>query len=226
MPAAPCAFSGGVNYTTAQSTAIVGSGPLGNGAIENISGSNTFNAPITLAGNATIGSDAGTLNLTNPTLTLAAGNLTTTGAGNIVIASALPTNGEPIGWVGFTAANPNGADSTQNLLDWTDTGGNTLIQYGGGFATSTLTYNGGAALNGSAIELTDGDGGETSSVWTPYQEDLGSFTTTFKWTYGANLQSEGFTFAFQEFSNTIIGEGAALWDTAASSVQALPPSSI
>ena len=57
------AFTGGLDYTTAEPITISGSGPAGNGAIENISGTNTFAFPITLSGTATIGSDAGTLTL-------------------------------------------------------------------------------------------------------------------------------------------------------------------
>ena len=57
------AFTGGLHYTTAEPITISGSGPAGNGAIENISGANTFAIPITLSGAATIGSDAGTMTL-------------------------------------------------------------------------------------------------------------------------------------------------------------------
>ena len=39
------AFTGGVSYTTAEPIAIGGFGPAGNGAIENISGTNTWPLP-------------------------------------------------------------------------------------------------------------------------------------------------------------------------------------
>ena len=51
-------FSGGVTYATAQPVSIIGFGTTGNGAIENLSGTNSFAGPITLALNATIGSDS------------------------------------------------------------------------------------------------------------------------------------------------------------------------
>ena len=57
------AFTGGLNYTTAEPITISGSGPAGNGAIENISGTNTFAIPITVPGSAVIGSDPGTMTL-------------------------------------------------------------------------------------------------------------------------------------------------------------------
>ena len=70
-------FSGGVNYTTAEPTTISGTGVNGNGAIENGSGSNTFDGPITLSGAASIGSAAGTLTL---------GGTVTTGSNVLTVA--------------------------------------------------------------------------------------------------------------------------------------------
>ena len=57
------AFTGGFDDTTAEPITISGSGPAGNGAIENIGGANTIAFPITLSGAATIGSDAGSMTL-------------------------------------------------------------------------------------------------------------------------------------------------------------------
>ena len=71
------AFTGGLRYTTAEPITISGSGPAGNGAIENISGTNTFAIPITVPGTAAIGSDAGTLTL--------GGNIVCQGAGVTLI---------------------------------------------------------------------------------------------------------------------------------------------
>ena len=87
------AFAGGVNYTTAEPTSISGYGPAGNGAIENISGANSFAGPITLQGNATVGSDAGTLTLTGTVNLGAAGNLTAAGAGNLTFSGVISSTG-------------------------------------------------------------------------------------------------------------------------------------
>lgn len=57
-------FDGGINYSTAEPVTIAGTGPAGAGAIENISGANTFAGPITLSANSTIGATAGSLTLT------------------------------------------------------------------------------------------------------------------------------------------------------------------
>ena len=86
---AALAFTGGLRYTTAEPITISGSGPAGNGAIENISGTNTFAIPITLAGTAAIGSDAGTMTLggnisTGPNTLTVVGAGTTTIKGNII----------------------------------------------------------------------------------------------------------------------------------------------
>ena len=92
---------------TADPITIAGAGPAGKGAIENISGTNTFAGAITLAAVATIGSDAGTLNLTGPTINMNCGSLTTVGAGNINIPAQISYVGTPpplvpTGYVGFT----------------------------------------------------------------------------------------------------------------------------
>src|SRR5208282_4024759 len=74
------AFTGGLHYPTAEPITISGSGPAGNGAIENISGTNTFGIPITLSGTAVIGSDAGTMTL-GGNISAGSNTLTVVGAG-------------------------------------------------------------------------------------------------------------------------------------------------
>jgi autotransporter-associated beta strand protein len=82
------AFTGGLNYTTQEPISISGSGPAGNGAIENISGSNMFALPITLSGPATIGSDAGSLTL-GGAITTGFNTLTVVGAGATTIRGSI-----------------------------------------------------------------------------------------------------------------------------------------
>ena len=138
---AALAFSGGVNYTTAEPATVTGSGP---------------GVPL------------------------------------------------PTGYVGFTGAT-GGANSVQNILNWTYNSGATNINYGGGFATNNLNLNGGATIQGSALQLTDGNNNEQRTAWVPTTVPVASFTSTFQWTYGPNPQADGFTFAVQNDSNTVIG---------------------
>ncbi|MGO9463821.1 MAG: beta strand repeat-containing protein, partial [Isosphaeraceae bacterium] len=79
------AFTGGLQYTTAEPITISGSGPAGNGAIENISGTNTFANPITVPGTAVIGSAAGSMTL-GGNITCQGGGVTLAGNGTINIA--------------------------------------------------------------------------------------------------------------------------------------------
>jgi hypothetical protein len=87
---AALAFSSNVNYTTAEPVSIAGTGPAGNGAIENISGTNSFAGPITFAASASIGSDAGLLTLGGAIS--GTGPMTFTGSGNLFISGNPPSN--------------------------------------------------------------------------------------------------------------------------------------
>ncbi|MCX6839396.1 MAG: autotransporter-associated beta strand repeat-containing protein [Verrucomicrobia bacterium] len=62
------------------------------GALQNLSGNNTWTGPITLASAATIGSDSGTLTLGGATGIAGAFGLTFAGAGNTLISTALNAN--------------------------------------------------------------------------------------------------------------------------------------
>jgi autotransporter-associated beta strand protein len=85
---AALAFTGGLYYGIKEPITISGSGPAGKGAIENISGANALAIPFTLAGSATVGSDAGTLTL-DGTITTGTNTLTVIGAGSTIINSKI-----------------------------------------------------------------------------------------------------------------------------------------
>jgi fibronectin-binding autotransporter adhesin len=57
-------FSNSVNYSTAEAVSVTGVGVGGNGVIQNLSGTNTFAGPVTMAGASTFKSSSGILNLT------------------------------------------------------------------------------------------------------------------------------------------------------------------
>ena len=83
-PGGALAFTGGLHYTTAEPITISGAGPAGNGAIENIRGTNNFAGPITLSAAAVIGSDAGTMTL-GGAISTGSSTLTLVGAGTTKI---------------------------------------------------------------------------------------------------------------------------------------------
>jgi autotransporter-associated beta strand protein len=78
------AFTGGLDYTTVEPITISGSGPAGHGAIENISGTNSFAIPITLSGAATVGAVAGAMTL-GGNISTGSNALTVVGAGATMI---------------------------------------------------------------------------------------------------------------------------------------------
>ncbi len=88
-------FSGGINYSTPQAVSIIGSGSAGNGAVENVSGTNSFAGPITLnlGGDATVGADSGTALILSGNIDLFAQTLTVTGAGNTTITGVISGTG-------------------------------------------------------------------------------------------------------------------------------------
>jgi autotransporter-associated beta strand protein len=88
-PGGTLAFAGGLNYSTAEPVTAGGAGAGGAGAVANVSGANSFAGPVTLAGNTTFGSAAGTLTLSGTVDMGTGGSLTTTGAGNLTITGAV-----------------------------------------------------------------------------------------------------------------------------------------
>ena len=81
-----------------------GSGPAGNGAIENVSGANTFLGPITLSGGATIGSDADSLTL-GGNISAGPNTLTVVGAGTTTINGNILCQGGSVNLAGSGAIN-------------------------------------------------------------------------------------------------------------------------
>ncbi len=111
------AFTGGLDYTTAEPIAITGSGPAGAGAIENLSGANIFAIPITVPGTAVIGSVAGSMTLGGNIICQGAG-IALTGAGAIDVAGNI--NLGPDG--NFTDSS-SGQDTITGVISGTATSG-------------------------------------------------------------------------------------------------------
>ena len=120
------AFSGSVNYTTAEPITISGSGPAGNGAIESISGTNSYPVSITVAGSATIGADAGsTLNLSGNIAgsgPLSLTTLTMTGAGSVNESGNIN-----LGEIGNFVDTASGVDTISGVISGAAVGGYTTL---------------------------------------------------------------------------------------------------
>ncbi len=113
-------------------------------------------------------------------------------------------------YVGFTGGTGVAA-STQEILNWTYASGSTTLNYSGGFASNPFQLNGGAAISGTALELTDGNGNEARSAFYPTAVSVAGFTSGFQFTYLANNAANGLTFAIQNTGPTALGgDGAQL----------------
>jgi hypothetical protein len=116
------------------------------------------------------------------------------------------TVGGNTAYVGFTAGT-GGGSSSQKFLYWTyAAGAPPLPSYPAGFDTAGLTLNGGAALSGTRLRLTDGNENETRSAFYSSPVDIQQFTTSFDFLL-TDANADGFTFAIQGVGPTAIGEG-------------------
>jgi hypothetical protein len=114
------------------------------------------------------------------------------------------TVGGNTAYVGFTAGT-GGASSSQKFTYWTYVAGAPpLPSYPAGFDTAGLTLNGGAALSGTRLRLTDGQAPETRSAFYSSPVDIQQFTTSFDFQL-TNAAGDGFTFAIQGAGPTAIG---------------------
>jgi hypothetical protein len=95
---------------------------------------------------------------------------------------------------------------TSNAATLTVTSGPTNPSYGGGFTSSGLVLNGGAALSGTRLRLTDGGSGEARSAFFSTPINVQSFITDFTFQL-TNPSADGFTFTVQNNSPTALGVG-------------------
>jgi len=98
---------------------------------------------------------------------------------------------------GQTATIINGFTVAQNL-------GNT-VKLGTGFTAGALVMNGSAQLNGSVLELTDGNQFEASSAWYATRVNVQNFVTDFTFQVTPGTTADGFTFALQANSTSALG---------------------
>ena len=171
-------LTGGITTSNAVGLTLNGTGTAGAGALENVSGANTYTGLVTLGSDATIGSTAGTLALNNTgTITGSGFGLTLTGAGNGSIAGIIGT-----GTGGLTKTGTG---------TWTLSGANT---YTGATTVNagTLTYASTTSLSSSSVINL---GATTAAVGLNYTGAGGTFSTAlnFSGTTGAVTLGNGGT---------------------------------
>jgi len=86
--------------------------------------------------------------------------------------------------------------------------GSNVIDFSSGFTAGDpqLKLNGAAKVTGSALQLTDGGNGQTSSAFGTTAVKIDSFTTWFSFQQ-LNASADGMTFTIQGFGPTALGSG-------------------
>ncbi len=113
-------------------------------------------------------------------------------------------------YVGFTGGT-GGATASQKLTSWTYIAGLPVVpNYPTGFDTTLLALNGGTALSGTNLQLTNSGKNQATSAYYLAQVSIASFTSDFDLqvtkTTSATL-ADGFTFVIQDASSTALGSG-------------------
>jgi hypothetical protein len=109
-------------------------------------------------------------------------------------------------YVGFTGSTGN-LTSSQKITYWTYVAGPPVVpNYPNGFDASSFVVNNGAALSGTALQLTDGNTMEVSSAYFPIPVNVQSFTNDFDFQL-TNASADGFTFVIQNAGLTALGGG-------------------
>ncbi len=106
-------------------------------------------------------------------------------------------------YVGFTGGT-GGLTSSQKLTSWTYLVGQPAPYSPTGFDAGGFTLNGGATLNGSSLELTDGGQYEARSAFFTKPVSVQQFTTSFNFQI-TNPNANGFTFTIQGGGPTALG---------------------
>ncbi len=147
--------------------------------------------------------DGKTLTLT---LTDATANTTASVAYPVNIPSIVGGNTAYVGFSGGTG----GSSATQNILDWTFANAvqAPTLSYANGFQSSSLLLNGGAAVVGTALQLTDGKVNEARSAYFSSPVNVSAFTTTFDLQI-LNGIADGCTFVIQTQGPNAVGSSGS-----------------
>ncbi|GHB98840.1 autotransporter-associated beta strand repeat-containing protein [Cerasicoccus arenae] len=149
---ASLALSNNITTPTGEALTINGNGNASTGALTNSSGSNVFAGPVTLAGNSTIGSESGVLDVTSTvtgngnSIALYAANGATTDLSGVVSGSGTSLNKTGTG-TGILGGNNTYTGAT------TVSSGTLLIEHSNALGT---TANGTTVASGATLEMTGG----------------------------------------------------------------------
>jgi hypothetical protein len=114
--------------------------------------------------------------------------------------------GGPTAYVGFSAGS-GGQTATQEILNWSYTPQavtGPVFSHGFLAPLTQMTLNGGANLNGTSLQITDGHTSETRSAWYNTPVNVQQFTTSFDF-QSTSAIADGFTFAIQGDGLTALG---------------------
>jgi uncharacterized protein (TIGR03118 family) len=109
--------------------------------------------------------------------------------------------GSDTAFVGF-GGGTDGRTSTIAITNWTySSGGQTLIDHSGGFAShGDVTATGVTTFNGAAADVTTGDGQQAGNLFANSPVNIGNFTTTFDFQIqpqGSSQVGDGLSFIIQ-----------------------------
>src|SRR5262249_24861112 len=93
--------------------------------------------------------------------------------------------------------------------------------YSSGFTSTGLAFNGGAAISGTRLRLTDGGMAEARSAFYTTPMNVQSFTNDFSFQL-TNANSDGFTFTIQSVGTTALGSGGGALGYGPNSKNTLP----
>lgn len=138
-----------VSPVAAVATSLVGTGVSSNGALENVSGSNTYSGAITLAGATSIGADAGSSLTIAGGITNSGNLLTIVGAGGTTISTTPITGTGGLTQAGSGTLTMSGTNGYSGVT--TVSSGSMIVTATGGSATGTgsLTVGAGATFGGT-----------------------------------------------------------------------------
>jgi hypothetical protein len=111
------------------------------------------------------------------------------------------TVGGNTAYAGFTGGT-GGLTAVQNILNWTY--GNTAVNLGSGFSATGMQFNGSAALNGTAVQLTNTAGSQAGSAYWTTPVNVQAFINDFTFQL-TTPNADGFTFVLQNAGVTALG---------------------